>query len=140
MKTNAMLEFLKQYPPLDGFIKLNSSTNEVGEVAMNTVYGDDVVSEYTSGDADKEFVFAIVEYKEHSPNYNSINLESIVSSQDFMEWIDQQNRKRNFPNFGMNCEIYEIRNLQNMPNLAGADETTGKYMFLVKVRYTERRI
>lgn len=139
VKTKAMLEFLRAYPPFDGFVKLNSITNEIGEVAMNTIYGDTVVSEYTNGDADREFTFALVQMAEHSTNYNQTNADSIELTSDFMRWIEEQNRMGNFPNFGGSCEVYQIKNLQNMPNLAGADNTKAKYMAMVQVNYIERR-
>ena len=58
-----------------------------------------------------------------------------------MDWIDTQNKKKEFPDFGENCTIEKIENIQNMPNLAGVSEkeSLARYMIQARILYTERK-
>lgn len=62
-------------------------------------------------------------------------------AQAFMDWLDQQNEKKVFPNFGEACEIQKMENLQNMPNLSGVnqDGTMARYMIQARIVYKERK-
>lgn len=141
-KYDAMFEYLKQYPPLYNLLYFNKIQDMVDSTSVNTVYTDYAVQEYTCGNADREFVFAIKQMKTYdSSGTSGINRQSIAEVQDFMDWIDEQNAKKNFPKFPDNCTVYKIENLQNMPELAGTDDQgTAEYMFQCRVRYEERRI
>ena len=67
---------------------------------------------------------------------SDINALQMFDVDKFMFWIDEQNEKKNFPNFG-NTKIISIENLQNQPNFAGVNEAgnVAKYMFQVRVKY-----
>ena len=62
--------------------------------------------------------------------------EQMQEAQKFMEWIDQQRKARNFPDFE-GCKVLSIENLQNMPNLAGVNAAgnVAKYICQCRVRY-----
>ena len=57
-----------------------------------------------------------------------------------MDWLDEQNRQKIFPDFGEDCEVEKIENLQNMPNLAGinAEESLARYMLQGRILYREK--
>lgn len=48
-------------------------------------------------------------------------MQAMKVGQEFMDWIEEQNREKNYPDFGEQCQIKKIENLQNMPNLATVD-------------------
>lgn len=140
-KFEALYEYLLQYPPLYQILYFNKTQDYPETTSVNTVYSDYAVQEYTCGNSDREFVFAIKQMKNYdSAGTSGINREAIASVQDFMDWIDEQNRKKNFPKFPENCYIYKIENLQNMPELTGTDDQgLAEYMFQCRVCYTEER-
>lgn len=59
-----------------------------------------------------------------------------------MDWVDQKNRAKEYPDFPDTCEIQKIETLQNMPNLAGVnmEQTMARYMFQCRVTYFEREV
>lgn len=140
-KYEGLVTFLKQYPPLNEILYFNNTQEIADTSSVNTVYSDYAVQEYTCGNSDREFVFAIKQMKQYdSAGTSGINRQTMEEVQAFMDWIDEQNKKRNFPKFPDNCFVYKIENLQNMPEIAGTnDQGLAEYMFQCRVCYTEER-
>ena len=63
-------------------------------------------------------------------------------AQALMDWIEEQNRKENFPEFPENCQIKKIETLQNMPNLSGinGEQSLARYMIQGRVLYFEKEV
>ena len=135
-KNIAMLEYLRQYPGLQSFLYFNSMVDQIGNTAVQTVYGETWEKKYVRGHGIKQWDFAVVKIAQADTGTSDINADETQAVQDFMDWIDAQNKAKNFPAFD-ECEILSIENLQNMPNFAGIDnnEGTAKYMFQCRVRY-----
>lgn len=140
-KYEGLVEFLKKYPPLNEILYFNKTQEIADTSSVNTVYSDYAVQEYTCGNSDREFIFAIKQMKQYdSAGTSGINRQTMEEVQAFMDWIDEQNAKRNFPEFPDNCFVYKIENLQNMPEIAGTnDQGLAEYMFQCRVCYTEER-
>ena len=78
------------------------------------MYSDYAVQEYTCGNSDREFIFAIKQMKVYDASGTSgINRQSIADVQAFMDWIDEQNANKNFPEFPENCTVYKIETCLN---------------------------
>lgn len=137
-KNTAMLEYLRQYPGLQSFLYFNSMVDQIGNTAVQTVYGETWEKKYVRGHGIKQWDFAVVKIAQADTGTSDINADETQAVQDFMDWIDAQNKSQNFPVFD-GCKILSIENLQNMPNFAGIDnnEGTAKYMFQCRVRYYE---
>lgn len=137
-KNTAMLEYLRQYPDLQSILYFNSMVDQIGNEALQTVYGEAWEKKYVHGHGIKQWDFAVVKIAKASTGTNNINVNETQAVQDFMDWIDAQNKAKNFPAFD-GCKVLSIENLQNMPNFAGIDQNEGaaKYMFQCRVRYYE---
>lgn len=137
-KNTAMLEYLRQYPGLQSFLFFNSMVDQIGNTAVQTVYGETWEKEYIRGHGIKQWDFAVVKIAQADTGTSDINADETQAVQDFMDWIDEQNEIGNFPDFSPG-KVLSIQNLQNMPNFAGIDnnEGTAKYMFQCRVRYYE---
>ena len=135
-KIIAMLEYLRQYPGLQSFLYFNSMVDQIGNTAVQTVYGETWETKYIRGHGIKQRDFAVVKIAEADTGTSDINADETQAVQDFMDWIDVQNAAENFPDFSPGV-VLTIENLQNMPNFAGSDknECTAKYMFQCRVRY-----
>lgn len=135
-KNTAMLAYLRQYPGLQSFLYFNSMVDQIGNTAVQTVYGETWEKKFVRGHGIKQWDFAVVKIAQADTGTSDINADETQAVQDFMDWIDAQNKAKNFPDFD-GCEILSIENLQNMPNFAGIDnnEGTAKYMFQCRVRY-----
>lgn len=137
-KNKAMLEYLQKYPGLRSFLYFNVLTERPGETAVQTVYGETWEKKYVRGHGIKQWDFAVVKITSADTGTSFVNVNETQSMQDFMNWIDAQNKTKNFPDFSPG-KVLSIQNLQNMPNFAGInnDEGTAKYMFQCRVRYYE---
>lgn len=137
-KNTAMLEYLRQYPGLQSFLFFNSMVDQIGNTAVQTVYGEAWEKKYVRGHGIKQWDFAVVKIAQADTGTSDINADETQAVQDFMDWIDEQNKAGNFPDFSPG-KVLSIQNLQNMPNFAGIDnnEGTAKYMFQCRVRYYE---
>jgi hypothetical protein len=58
----------------------------------------------------------------------------------FIEWLEQQQEQKNFPDFGDKCSEYDIIILQNMANIATVtDDNLAKYMLGARIDYKEEQ-
>lgn len=120
-------------------LNFNFSPESPDSISMITRYSDKVVRSFITGDSEKEYGFSIIIVKQYSTDTDDLNLEAMNFAQAFMEWLDEQNKNRTFPDFGKNCEVLKIENLQNMPNLAGinAEASLARYMIQGRILYRE---
>lgn len=138
-KNEAMLAYLRQYPGLNSYpLYFNSMVDQIGNTAVQTVYGETWEKKYVRGHGIKQWDFAVVKIAQADTGTSDINVDETQAVQDFMDWIDEQEKAGNYPVFE-GCKVLSIENLQNMPNFAGInnDEGTAKYMFQCRVRYYE---
>lgn len=117
----------------------NYSPDTEGSASLVTNYSGKVVKKYVRA-AEKEYGFSIIIVKPFSPYGDDLNLVAMNFAQALMDWIEEQNRKENFPEFPENCQIKKIETLQNMPNLSGINEEQclASYMIHGRVVYFEK--
>lgn len=121
-------------------LNYNFSPESVDAIGFLTNYSDKVLKRYIRAGADKAYGFTVLVTKEYSTNCDDLNLEAMNFVQKIMDWVDGQNRKKDFPDLGSRCTVKKIENLQNMPNLAETNPEEGyaRYMFQCRVIYYEK--
>lgn len=140
-KHDAMMEYFK--PKIrelaESELKLNFSPETANSISFITNYGGKLLKKYFGG-AEKEYGFSIIVVKEYSIDDDDLNLEVMNFAQKFMDWLEQQNRAKNYPAFPEDCQIKKMENLQNMPNLTGVNPEAGlaRYMLQCRVIYYEK--
>ena len=103
---------------------------------------------FIDGSVQKRYTFTLIDFK--SVAYNAIvkqegypdeNVEDLKSVQEIIDWVTEQNDNKNFPDFGENCIIEEIRVLSDNPNLNGIDSNTSpalaKYSISIQIDYID---
>jgi hypothetical protein len=57
----------------------------------------------------------------------------------WQDWVDEQERLHNYPDFGVNCGDYRLENNSNMPvrDMAQTEGQICKYQFLCTLYYME---
>lgn len=120
-------------------LNFNFSPESPDSISIITRYSDKIVRSFITGDTEKEYGFSIIIVKQYSTDTDDLNLEAMNFAQAFMDWLDEQNKNKIFPDFGKNCEVFKIENLQNMPNLAGinAEASLARYMIQGRILYRE---
>lgn len=142
-KHDAMYEFFsaKIEELLENVLKFNFSAESKDTVAFTTQYSDKIRRRFVRA-AEKEYGFAIVITKSYSMEDDDLNLQAMNFAQAFMDWVDEQDKKKNYPEFPENCQIIKLETLQNMPNLAGINVKEGlaRYMLQCRLIYHEKEI
>ena len=120
-------------------LNFNFSPESPDKISLITNYSDRVRKAYITGDKQKEYGFSIIIVKPYSSDEDDLNLEAMNFAQAFMDWLDEQNSKGEYPDFGERCTIEKMENLQNMPNLSGinAEEGLARYMIQARIIYNE---
>lgn len=97
----------------------------------------------------RQFNFAIVDYRSVSYNpittmveYNNENLDEYIDVQGIADWIKEQNRIKNFPDFGEDIKIQSIQSLTDNPVLMGIDNTNfspplASYSITIRIEYED---
>ena len=86
----------------------------------------------------KSYTFVFIGYETIDTGTSDVNTNNMALMDEFLDWIEEQQKNRNFPDFGENCSEYELEPLQNMANLAMVtDDNVAKYMFGVRINYRE---
>lgn len=149
-KNQAVIDFLINCPQIqanplffnflnakDGNKQLISSGNEK---TMNRPFID--------GSVAKRYTFTIIDYRSiayqavvKQAGYVNENVEEAFDVQGIMDWVNEQNDLRNFPNFGDKCIIDEMRTLTENPNLNGVDTSItpalAKYSMSIQIDYLD---
>lgn len=140
-KHEIMMEYVNEKVTelVGGLVSFNFADDSPDVVSFLTNYSGKIVKKYLRA-ADKEYGFTILITWHYSTETDDLNLQAMNFAQKFMDWIDEQNRKRNFPDFGERCQVKKIENLQNMPNLATVDweNMKAQYMIQCRVLYFEK--
>ena len=121
-------------------LNFNFSPDSADSIGFLTNYSDKLLKRYVRVGAEKAYGFSVLVTKDYSTSQDDLNLEAMNFVQELMDWVDEQNREKNFPDFGEKCEVKKIENLQNMPNLAevNPEEGVARYMFQCRVIYFEK--
>ena len=139
-KHQALCEWIKGF--LSGKKNLGFETVQMypGYRSVVPAYGDYTIKADVLGNKYKQYIFAFVGVESYDEGISDINVHSMTLFDDFIDWLEQQNKTKNFPDFGENCGEYEIVPLQNMANLAMYMPETGtaKYMLQCAINYVER--
>ena len=122
-------------------LNFNFSPEAPESISLITNYSDKIRKRYNTGDCEKDYGYSIIIVKPYSSDQDDLNLEAMNFAQAFMDWLDEPNKERKFPDFGKNCTVERIENLQNMPNLSGVnyEEGLARYMIQAKIIYKERK-
>ena len=101
-------------------------------------YGDYVNRTDICGFKYKTYTFVFIGYEQIDTGSSDVNAENMALFDKFNDWLVEQQKNRVFPDFGKNCDEYEISPVQNMANLATVDQNgMAKYMLAAKIDYRE---
>lgn len=102
-------------------------------------YGDYINKTDILGNKYKSYSFLFIGYERIDYGTSDVNVENREIFDKFIEWLEEQKRLQNFPDFGDNCSEYDIIILQNMANLAMiSGDNVAKYMLGARIDYVER--
>lgn len=150
-KNRAIINFLLECPSIQNsplyfqFINAKDDNKQVVTIGNDRL----LHRPFIDGSVAKQYTFTIIDFK--SISYNAIpkglvdgtneNLEEMFEVQAIIDWIDEQSELRNYPNFGDDIVIDDIRALSDNPNLNGIDTSIqpalAKYSVSIQIDYTD---
>lgn len=149
-KNQAIIDYIIQCPMIQGsplyFNFINAQDNSTQVVTQsNERYAS---RRYVDGSILKIYSFTIIVYKsiadiavvklEGYPNENIADMSDI---QSLIDWIGEQEKLRNYPAFGDDCLIDEIRTTTENPNFDGINDEVSPslaiYSVTIEVQYLD---
>ena len=127
------------------FINAKDDTKQIisdsTEVALNKTYID--------GSVLKEYQCTLNDFKSlstrpivRSIGYSDENVVDLGTIQAIIDWLNEQDDVRNFPDFGEDCIVESIKPTSNSPNLVSIDASTtpalAKYSITIRVTYLDK--
>ena len=154
-KNQAVIEYLSSCPAIAknplffNFAKAEDNNKQLVVVATDKK----VERPYIDGSVLKRYTFTIIDYRSviyqavvKEAGYPNENVEELLDVQSIIDWIEEQNSEYNFPDFGEDCVIDEIKALTDTPRLNGVDNSASpalaKYSVSIQILYldTSKRI
>lgn len=154
-KNQAVIEYLSSCPAIAknplffNFAKAEDNNKQLVAVATDKK----VERPYIDGSVLKRYTFTIIDYRSviyqavvKEAGYPNENVEELLDVQSIIDWIEEQNSEYNFPDFGEDCVIDEIKALTDTPRLNGVDNSSSpalaKYSVSIQILYldTSKRI
>lgn len=137
-KHEAMFNYMKQYSGVDKLFSFNFSEVRKNASAFKLI-GEETRSKDIFDNETIVYIFAIAEYRNYSTEpFTSENLEHIEAVDDFIEWVREQDRNENYPDFGTGTLVSEIQAMRTGSGIVDIDPNgrVAQYSFTVKVTYT----
>ena len=150
-KNQAVIDFLINCPAIQANpLYFNFLNAKDGNKQLVTSGNERSVSKpYIDGSVLKQYTFTIIDYKSiayqaivKQPGYVNENVDELLDVQGIMDWIEEQADARNFPDFGSDCEVDDMRTLTENPNLNGVDTSVtpalAKYSMSIQIDYLDK--
>ena len=75
------------------------------------------------------------------PDYPNENMSDLTDIQGLIDWINEQDELRNFPDFGEDCIVETISTTTDEPSFDGIDEETepnlAVYSITIEIAYID---
>lgn len=154
-KNKAIVQYLLQCPEIQNNpLFFNFADVQDNNKQIVTVANDKSVDRpYIDGTVRRRYAFTIMDYKSIAYNaivkiegtsvdYTDENILDMMDTQSILDWVTLQNKNKNFPDFGSDCEVESIEAVTDNPNLNGVDTNTtpavARYSITIEVYYLDK--
>lgn len=149
-KNQAIIDFLMTCPTIQNNPLFFNFLNAKDDNKQLVVTGNEksIDKPFIDGSVEKRYTFTLIDYKSiayqaivNNPLYVNENVQEAFEVQAIIDWISEQNELRNFPNFGSDCIVEEMRTMTDNPNLNGVDTSItpalAKYSMSIQIDYID---
>ena len=127
---------------LDGSkMSFDNINAEQGFRSLVPDYGDHIIKKDICGNKTKWYSFGFIGIEPLDTADNDVNnAQTRQKIDDFNDWLELQEKNKNYPDFGENVTRYKILPLQNTANLAQVftDNGFAKYILMARIEYVEK--
>lgn len=137
-KGEALLSWARQWPALDGMLKLNATVTESGDVALVVSPSNAPLISYIDGKEQNAISFGLAAMLPYSSFTDDVNSEAQRYMESWYDWVREQDDAENYPDFG-EAIIDSVRPVQAAPTVATVynEASLAKYQFQAQIIYTE---
>lgn len=140
-KTDAVVEWAKQWEGFDGLLKLNSIVVEEGQATLTTDpkdVSDSSIIQYIGGIDVRQYAFAFRVILPWSDGYDSTNENSLKFATEFQDWLVKQDKAGNYPEWE-DALITSLLPTQTIPalNFVYQEDSLAEYLIPVLIKYEE---
>ena len=149
-KNKAIIDFIMTCPYMQNnplfynFGKVEADNKQIVTIANDI----SVNVPFIDGSVKKRYTFTIIDYKSVSNHalVNRVgavdeNIEGAFEAQMLINWIETQANARNYPNFGAECTIDDMKVITDQPNMNGIDRAVtpalAKYSISIRIDYID---
>lgn len=136
-KNSAFIDYILQCPQIvDSPLYFNFINAKDNNTQIITNSDDRSISRpYVDGSVKRRYTFTIIQFKSitdipivkfptigtstSESTFSNENVDDLADMQALIDWISEQEDLHNYPNFGDNCEIDEIRATTDSPRFDG---------------------
>lgn len=149
-KNQAVIDFLLQCPGIaNSELYFNFINAEDDNKQIITESNDKFSNRsYIDGSVLKQYTFTLIDFKSITDSalvliqdYPNENVVDVSDVQTLINWISEQNKLQNFPNFGEDCEIQSIETTSENPNFEGINTevtpTLAMYSISIRIEYID---
>ena len=149
-KNQAVIDFLLTCPAIQSNPLFFNFLNAKDDNKQLVVTGNEksINKRFVDVSIQKRYTFTIIDYKSiayqaipNSPTLMNENVQELFETQEIIDWIEEQEKLHNYPNFGTECEIEEMHTLTENPNLNGVDTSVSpalaKYSMSIQIDYID---
>ena len=139
-----VMELIKQCPLVgnDTYFNFIDETNNDGNTTLATVPYGQLIRKYVDGEKLRKMQFEIRQIRPLAQYSNTnANMEEMQKVKEFLDWINEQGRIKNYPDFGENCIIQFLGTPDGVdePSMLGKNESGALYGFPFEIIYKERK-
>lgn len=150
-KTQAVIDYLITCPSIQNSpLYFNFINAENDNKQIVTMSNDKSINRaYVDGSVLKRYTFTIIDFK--SIAYIPIpkvegkvneNVSDMLDVQAIIDWVTEQSDIRNFPDFGEECIVEDIRTTTENPNLNSVDTSIkpalARYSISIQIDYLDK--
>lgn len=149
-KNQAVIDYMLQCPQInENALYFNFGEAKDNNKQIITQGNDKAMNKpYIDGSVLKRYTFTLLDFRSIAAlavpegfAYTSENVEEILDVQSIIDWIAEQEKLRNYPNFGEDCVIEEIKAITDNPNLNGIDTSVSpalaRYSISIQIQYLD---
>lgn len=149
-KNQVIIDYLLDCPQVNSSkLFFNYINAKDDSVQMITSANDRIIhAQYIDGSVLKRYTFNLVVFKSISYNpivksvgYPDENIDDMLDVQGIIDWVDEQNDARNFPDFGPDCIVESVETLTDNPEIDGVNDDISpglvQYSISIRVEYLD---
>jgi len=137
-KDQIILDWAATNPLLTDALLFSHLAERDGSCAIVPIQGDRSAKNYIDGSSLRVYDFALQLLRLVSITTDTTNTSNMHIQHEWANWIMEQEKIGNYPDFGERCSDYRLELLSNMPMLAERYENgMGKYQFYARLNYFE---